>query len=360
MWGVPGGDESGATTECRSCHREKGIGRPVARGGHPVNVVASRPVPDAFPLFGTSGRKAKSGLMTCATCHEVHGTGAPPPGGGSGMLLRARAGQAADDVGRVRTCLPCHQGKQATHGQADCIWCHPPHDQANAGPDCRACHAMGGKGIARMHGEKLQGCGTCHRIHGAADGARPEGACLGCHPKSGRVAGTPHGKMPGGPCRMCHPAHEDAAERSVKRHRWEEIFAPDLPCVQCHQEGGDGPVVAHGDHPKSRKKVPTSYGAVVTLETPIVMLGRLKEGDKPLFPLFDETGAKMMSGRMGCLTCHDPHAGNTMKNGEGGGAAGKYLRDPSGVFLAEFCTPCHKGSAGEHARKFHELPRTTD
>ncbi len=360
MWGIAGGGDAGGMAGCRACHREKGLGRPVPPGGHPVDVVATRPLPSTFPLFGASGAKEKKGLLTCATCHEVHGTRTLWAGEGSGLLLRARAGPAAEDVGRVRTCLPCHQGKQAMHGQADCIWCHPPHEKPNAGPECRACHAIAGGGVARIHGEKRRECGTCHRIHGPGEASASGGVCLGCHPGSGRIVGTPHGAMAGGPCQACHPAHDNGAMTPARRHQWEEIFAPDFPCLQCHHEGGEGPAVAHAEHPKSRKKVPTSYGAVVTLETPIAMLGRLKVGDKPLFPLYDETGAKLMSGRMGCPTCHDPHAGNTMKGEEGGGGAGGYLRDPSGVFLAEICAPCHKGAAAERVRKFHDLPRKTD
>ncbi len=361
MWGVASVAGDNAAGECRSCHREQGRARAVPAGGHPVNILVPRPVPDTFPLFGVSGVQAKNGLLTCATCHEVHGLGILPLGQeGTGLLLRARTGQAADDIGRVRACLPCHQGKQAMHGQADCIWCHPPHDAANAGPDCRNCHTMGGTGVAQTHGDKLRGCGTCHRIHGEPEGSPGARPCLGCHPKSGTIAGTSHGEMQGGPCRTCHPAHETVAEKPVRRHGWEELFVPDIPCLRCHRENGEGPVVAGGDHPKSRKTVPTSYGAVVTLETPIVMVGRLQEGGVPLFPLFDESGQKGLSGRMGCLTCHDPHAGNTMKSGEKGGAAVRYLRDPSGVFLAEVCAPCHKDSAVEHARKFHDLVRKAE
>ncbi len=359
MWGVSNGDGTGAVPECRLCHRENGMASAVPTGGHPVDILAPRPIPDKFPQFGASGERVKTGLITCATCHEVHGTGVLLGGEGSGLLLRARAGREAGDVGRVRACVPCHRGKEATHGQADCIWCHPPHEEANAGPDCQACHAMGGKGVARLHAENRKGCGTCHRIHAAKDKV-PDQACIECHPKTARLIGSPHAKMGGGPCRVCHPPHAVGDYKPLKRHQWEEFFAPDVPCLRCHHEGGAGPVVANADHPKSRRKVPTTYGAIVTLETPIPMLGRLKEGDSPLFPLFDDAGARMMAGRMGCPTCHDPHAGNTMKGGENEGAAGSYLRDPSGVFLAEICAPCHKDSAGEHARKFHDLPRKSE
>jgi len=360
MWGLSKDEGDEGAAACRSCHRVKGMGGPLPRGGHPVNILVPRPVPDKFPLFDAAGERARNGMLTCATCHEVHGTGFLPVGQGTGMLLRAAEGQTGKEIGRTVACLPCHQDKRARHGQADCIWCHPPHEEPKAGPDCRACHAMSGKGIAQTHAEKNQGCGACHRIHAATGGTPPEGPCLGCHPKNGKVIGTTHAGMAGGPCRTCHPAHEALEDQPIRRHGWEEVFAPDLPCLRCHRRGGAGPAVAQGDHPKSRKQVPTSYGAVVTLETPIVMLGRLQEGGTPLFPLFDETGRRSQSGRMGCLTCHDPHAGIKMANGENLRSAAGYLRDPSGNFLADVCVPCHRDSAGEHARKFHAIPRKTD
>ncbi len=360
MWGVPTDDGGGGGERCRSCHREKGIGKPVARGGHPVGVLVPRTVPDMFPLFDVAGNKARNGVMTCATCHEVHGMGILAAGQGTGILLRAEAGYSAKDPGRSRSCLPCHQDKRANHGQADCIWCHPPHDEQKAGPDCRACHLMSGKGTAGTHAEQKQGCGACHRIHAAKEGTSREAACVGCHPKTARIVGTAHGTLEEGPCRTCHPAHESPEDRPIRRHGWEDIFVPDIPCLRCHNEEGTGPAVARGEHPKRRKKVPTTYGAIVTLETPIVMLGRLQEGGIPLFPLFDEDGRKALSGRIGCLTCHNPHAGAMMKDGENKRTAAKYLRDPSGVFLAEVCAPCHKGSAETYARKFHELPRNDD
>ena len=154
MWGLPATSGEGEWQTCRSCHREKGLGRVVPKGGHPVNVIAARALPERFPLFGTGGRKGRTGILACSTCHEVHGTGFFPLGQVTGMLLRADAGQEPEDVGRVRNCLPCHQTMQAMHGQADCIWCHPPHAETTAGPDCRGCHAIGEKGVAQLHARK--------------------------------------------------------------------------------------------------------------------------------------------------------------------------------------------------------------
>jgi hypothetical protein len=106
-------------------------------------------------------------------------------------------------------------------------------------------------------------------------------------------------------------------------------------------------------HPPHTREVPTNYGATVTLETPITMLGRFKEGERPMFPLFVPSGNRSLSGVMGCLTCHDPHAGGTR---DGGSQANGYLRDPGFVFLSEMCVPCHRGENVDRVRKFHKIP----
>jgi hypothetical protein len=106
--------------------------------------------------------------------------------------------------------------------------------------------------------------------------------------------------------------------------------------------------------------VATNYGATVVLETPISMVGRAREEGRALFPLFGEDGKPGLSGRLGCLTCHDPHAGSIIKRGGEGKGSVKYLRDPSGSFLYEVCAPCHKREAGERISGFHSLPRKED
>jgi hypothetical protein len=133
----------------------------------------------------------------------------------------------------------------------------------------------------------------------------------------------------------------------------EEPFPPDLPCLRCHREGGDAPLPKWSKHPNRIQEVPTNYGASVTLETPITMIGKHKEGSRPMFPLFDDAGKPGMAGRMGCLTCHDPHAG---EKGEAG--AGRYLRDPSLLFLSDLCAPCHRKEGTARTKEFHTRPRT--
>jgi predicted CXXCH cytochrome family protein len=350
MLGVPVGTGERSEEACRFCHTAKGLGSPLPPGGHPVNMIVPRPLPEAFPLFGPSGERRRSGALTCATCHEVHGTGVLPTGGrGTGKLLRST------------DCLPCHPGKETAHGKTECRGCHPPHGGGKVEEGCASCHKREDKGMAPVHAKAGKGCQACHTVHSVKNGKDAAVAtCTACHQKEGRILGTVHAQQGGGACRPCHPAHRDKDIQSVRTRAWEDRFAPDLSCRRCHQEGGKGPQPKWLDHPKSRKEVPTTYGAKVTLETNITMFGKQLEAGRPLFPFFGEDGKIQMSGRIGCLTCHDPHAGGTVKPGDERRTASRYLRDPSGVFLADICVPCHGSAADEHARKFHEIPRKTE
>lgn len=148
--------------KCSPCH-DPSVGSPQPRGSagsHPVNVALSREVnPHGLPLFdplgGPFGR-----LVTCATCHEVHG-------------VRDAAGKDA---------IPKFLRKDPREGQL-CAWCHPrqgavvstPHDLRGTWPGA--------------YGP----CGPCHVVH-AARGPR---ALWGLDP-------APGGYLPNTLCRSCH------------------------------------------------------------------------------------------------------------------------------------------------------------
>lgn len=362
MWGMQRGGREPGEGSCKSCHHEKGMGYPVAAGGHPSGMIVTRPLPDAFPLYGTEGELARKGLMTCPTCHQTHGSVSGTFGNTGKGLLRSSGSSEGGQGGAEKFCFSCHPGEYAAHGKAPCSECHPTHREKKASDACGSCHPPIRTGVAAKHLGANMTCGSCHRIHGPGGSEAVEARCLSCHPRTERIRGTGHAEIGEGTCGPCHPPHAEPEKKTAKRKPFSEPFPPDLPCLRCHEEEGPGPVPGWMEHPKRRSQVPTNYGAKVTLETPIFMTGRLLEKGRPLFPLFDSEGKTGISGRLGCLTCHDPHLGAIGKgpSAEGKYSASGYLRDPSGIFLSEICTPCHRGEAVSHVSKFHVLPRKAE
>ena len=356
MWGFPRGSGEPAEEACRKCHDGKGMGTPIPKGGHSTNMIPSRPLPERFPLIGPGGDLSRKGVVSCPTCHEVHGTGKIPTGQGTGKLLRTPTEGEVDSL-----CTACHEGKEDRHGKANCRTCHAPHVDAAVEKKCGTCHADRPGALLSRHLEAGKGCRSCHRLHGGlargskgeGKGKGPEDGCYACHPATRKIEGTPHAETGKSSCDACHPVHGDPPEFKKKPKLGEEIFAPDLPCLRCHREGGEASLPPRAKHPNRTKEVATNYGAKVIFEIPITMTGRFKEGNRPLFPLFDDKGNYALSGRMGCLTCHDPHAGGTR---DGSPSANGYLRDPGFVFLSDMCAPCHRGENADKGRNFHKMP----
>ena len=357
MWGPARETGERGEDSCRACHlagEGKGLGSRLPTGGHPTNVMASRPLPDRFPRIGPDGETSRAGVVSCPTCHDVHGSGIMPVGRGVGKLLRRPAEEGSGDLRNEEICSECHHEKAGKHGTADCLSCHPPHSDEARETSCRKCHPVGGGALFDRHRKAKGACGSCHKIHGNGTKAeRTEEPCYGCHPAARKIRETPHASLGANACGPCHPVHSDSPVVDVRPKLGEEVFRPDLPCLRCHREGGPGPVLERMKHPVRTREVPTNYGATVTLETPVTMLGRFKEGERPMFPLFGPSGSRSLSGAMGCLTCHDPHAGGTR---DGGSPANGYLRDPGFVFLSDMCAPCHRGENVDRVRNFHKMP----
>jgi len=357
MWGPARGTGERGEDSCRACHlagEGKGLGLRLPLGGHPTNFMASRPLPDRFPRIGPDGETSRAGVVSCPTCHEVHGSGVMPVGRGVGNLLRRRAEEGSGELRNAEICSECHPGKAGKHGSADCLFCHPPHSDEARETSCRKCHPVGGGALFDRHRKAKDGCGSCHKVHGNGKKAeRTEEPCLGCHPAARKIRETPHASLGADACGPCHSVHRDPPVGDVRPKLGEEIFRPDLPCLRCHRDGGEGPVPGRLRHPPLTREVPTNYGATVTLETPVTMLGRFKEGERPMFPLFGPSGNRSLSGAIGCLTCHDPHAGGTR---DAASSANGYLRDPGFVFLSDMCAPCHPGENVNRVRNFHKMP----
>lgn len=359
MWGMKRGEGDPADESCRSCHRQKGMGFPVPDGGHPSGMIVVRPLPDRFPLYGEEWKVSRTGLMTCSTCHQVHGDASAPRGGDRNPLLRSASPTGEGIPGEDAFCRNCHILEPVSHRDTSCSACHSTHPKKQA-EGCDTCHSALAKGVAALHLGKGSTCRDCHRIHGDGGAAKLVARCTACHTRTERIRGTPHADIGEMICDPCHPSHREPDNTVVGRRSYEEVFRPDQSCLRCHNDQGIGQVPGWMEHPQSRKQVPTNYGAMVVLETPIHMTGRLAEGNRPLFPLFDADGNRSLSGRMGCLTCHDPHLGTIGTTGGGGRSASAYLRDPSGIFLSEICVPCHRSESGEHAVSFHKLPRKAE
>ena len=185
-------------------------------------------------------------------------------------------------------------------------------------------------------------CLSCHRLHDAS-GAKPllirrnqdSSLCLECHEKEKAVLGSPHdlrasspdtvnaqGEKPSasGPCGACHRVHGWAREVP-------ETNRPHSSgCMECHGPGGPG---------SRHRPYVEAHPVGVTLP----------EGKSIALPLDQATR------EIGCLTCHDPHAG---RPGETPAPRSPDMADPQshpapapapGLFLrregSQLCALCH-------------------
>ncbi|HWR98008.1 MAG TPA: cytochrome c3 family protein, partial [Candidatus Methanoperedens sp.] len=302
-WRVPVGalaeGETAIDRICLACHGGRAEGTIPVATNHPVGVA---PAPGqgtgGLPLFWSDGRRYRSGVITCATCHDPHRAGA------DGRFLRAGVGATGEQ------CLGCHRSQEsivgtrhdgARAGGATCGRCHPVHDPlavaawpairggdrttADLADFCSACHR--GQGAAsslsteeRTHpatvppGGKAVSCGACHDPHrwnpedpadrGAAAGgdgrtsflvrsaAGPAALCAGCHAEEAVVAGSPHdltrraagGALGGRPdprrhgiCAVCHQVHGGRPSVATAAGPGKPATPADS-CEGCHAEGG--------------------------------------------------------------------------------------------------------------------------
>jgi len=356
MWGMNRGEGDPSEESCRSCHREKGMGFPVPGAGHPSGMVIVRPLPDRYPIYGEDWIASRKGVLGCTTCHQVHGDALGFRSGERNALLRNVPPEDGKQGEYGPFCRSCHPGQRLSHGAATCTGCHPPHAGKTEEGGCTSCHSSLARGGASLHLERGTACKDCHRVHGEGGKEALVSRCTGCHPRTGRIRGSSHAAIGEMTCEPCHPSHRTPDNTMVRRNFYDEPFGPDQSCLRCHDEERIGTSLRWMEHPKARREVPTNYGATVVLESPIHMNGRLREGDRPLFPLFDAGGKPALSGRMGCGTCHDPHLGAVGNSGARKRSSAFYLRDPSGIFLSELCTPCHGNKYGKQMVCFYTLP----
>jgi predicted CXXCH cytochrome family protein len=384
-WRVPLGEAAEGRTVierlCAACHGAGTAGASYGGVNHPLGIA---PPPGrgaaGLPLFWSDGRRYRQGVITCATCHDVHRAGPggrflreSPSGGGRDMCIGCHPAEAVvaesrHDLSKTQgtTCGPCHSVHDvlavaswpAARGGGD-------RAAADLGDYCGVCHGPGGSAAGVVVAERFHpasppagakegrgvGCAGCHDPHrwnpsdasdrgGGAAGdagtsflvraaAGPAALCTGCHAAQAVVAGTPHDLTKRGAkngiCAACHSAHgaQPLAVALSQPQKPGTKRAPGTdPCEICHAAGkmASGATVGERGHP-----IGVSPG----------------QDYGPDVPLYGYSGKRQTGGRIACSTCHDPHvwapaggSGATSK------AATSFLRMGADGF-APLCFPCH-------------------
>ena len=180
---------------CLSCHSKGKVAsnieltgnnhplavRPVQDQAGPGSFAATSVDPDRLklPLFNKYGvQDMRSGLMTCATCHNPHGGGAEAARAsgskGHAFFLRESSPQI---------CAQCHDDKFSV--------ARSKHNLAESAPDAT--------NLSGKRPSEAGLCGSCHLVHGSHKGflwarkdqaqsdeeAFAKGMCLNCHRKGG-------------------------------------------------------------------------------------------------------------------------------------------------------------------------------
>jgi hypothetical protein len=172
--------------------------------------------------------------------------------------------------------------------------------------------------------------------------------CLNCHTGKKQLVTSDHnlsvtapeekniqGFTPGvsGPCGVCHIPHNAAAKHLwAKKLFGNKDFVSQL-CTACHNKDGAAKTKLLGEH----------YHAVdVTLD---------KFNIKTTLPLYDNEGNIVDSGKVVCITCHDPHVWdpnnpvlNYANENVEGDARNSFLRKTNSP-SSDLCKTCHKDKA---------------
>ena len=307
--------------------------------------------------------------MGCDTCHVSHKSGDP--------AKREFSFHLTKDAPQL--CLDCHDVKdeslQKAHaGQpfstADCLQCHDPH-QSNrpklmqafvhapfeGGKDsCSTCHQAPNDGkITLTQASAKELCVSCHsekteQIEKAkVQHPGAAGDCTDCHnPHAGRSPGFPKPDA----VNVCLTCHADQAEQHKKRVLHQPAF--EQGCATCHEpHGGDNPrllraqntnalcLECHGSETQpaelkeahaltifgGKVKLPENYFAKV----PVLPLKYGLGHPVDRHPVASVTNPlTKQTKELGCLTCHQPHAGQQ---------DGMLVKDQASNM--EFCKGCH-------------------
>ena len=147
------------TQLCLSCHTQGNVAEKVLITGtqHPLNVNPYEKIDSLvpgknrirLPLFSASGASSVKGNITCATCHDPHGSNVV-----SAMANSSNQVNAGDDKTFLRRhqkeiCIECHRDKN--------LIANSKHDLSKVAPET--------KNILGMTPSASGLCGSCHLVH---------------------------------------------------------------------------------------------------------------------------------------------------------------------------------------------------
>ncbi|MCU7925098.1 MAG: hypothetical protein KZQ97_01505 [Candidatus Thiodiazotropha sp. (ex Dulcina madagascariensis)] len=286
---------------CLSCHEKNHFAEEFTVGeySHPVGAALPKGVkkPKQLPLFtaaGESTTSTKRGLVSCPTCHDVHG-----PASRKGGSSPGKAGRKS-------------KGKYLRIGEQDRLVL------------CKACHQ-----------DKWSIINTKHDMAKRKDGANANSTSLGV-------------------CGNCHVVHNGLGPRIWARDDISKQTDPTTLCKSCHAEGAMAEDKTVGEHSHPIGVPIEDAGIQVTKRGWVTQEGGKTKKAPASLPLYDAKGRKQKgSGLVGCGSCHDPHRWDSAsaKNAphpesieEEGDARNSFLRvkaSPDG----QLCATCHRSKA---------------
>jgi predicted CXXCH cytochrome family protein len=239
-------------------------------------------------------------------------------------------------------------------GRVQCFTCHNVHQWDPNSP-------------TQNDGKNLEGDASTSFLRISND--RSSALCVKCHADKKQLITSDHnlkvtaaeekniqGFTAGisGPCSACHIPHNAASTRL-----WAKPLSGDTDwvtqlCTGCHHTAGAAKtkLIGGNNHPVD-----------VTLQK-LNVPGSDDQIDTEL-PLYGDDGKRIASGKMVCLTCHEPHTWDakqshtdrnyTLQNTEGD-ATNSFLREPN-FPSSDLCKSCHPAEAKVDGTD-HDLSQT--
>ncbi len=350
---------------CMQCHDQMrpGMFRPGAHLEHPLMAKVNDEQRAAVQAMGT--RLGPDDELVCLSCHKLH------HGKGDRYML-------ADDLNEGQMCLRCHSQRATLLGSTHdlrisrpdernrlgmtassggpCSSCHMFHRYARVPKPtledsrglCMTCHSDGAcaesAGIGTVN-HSSDSCTVCHDPHSPMHApfltAPAQQLCVNCHREMGAMAGGAHdahgspwrsvAQAPADACLGCHRPHGDTAT-GLFRLPAQPALAPqpagklygsiadqDAVCIACHSEAAFGSGAMAAAHP-----VAAGTNRPLPDELPLV---------------HTSTGGS----RIGCKTCHDPHAHANRRDLLRGDPIA--TKDAHGLAQTDLCVKCHSDMA---------------